>query len=219
MFTPIAQFVMVLFINAELATAGAKAEGECTDYYHCKHQLTVEPDYCEKPYGMRLCPVSCGCPKCIMSKCDIDIPTTTPYWVKDGFFNCSDAENSFIPMIPKWLRCDGKPDCRDKSDEENCEGVEPWTEPTPPPRPARSFFICSDVEPSCLDLPFCVDRIPSSWRCNGFSDCKDQSDEENCEDVPIVRKDEFFTCEDGERIPLMWKCDDMFGCHDKSDCS
>lgn len=139
--------------------------------------------------------------------------------------------------IPWFWKCDGEPDCKDKSDEPS----------TCPQRHCRagtfqcknnnctpSATICdgnddcgdNSDEQNC-DLP-CPDSdfkckssgrcILDSWRCDGDADCKDGSDE----DPAVCHKracdpDTEFNCKNGRCIPKLWMCDFDNDCGDDSD--
>ncbi|KAM6434636.1 basement membrane-specific heparan sulfate proteoglycan core protein isoform 6-T6 [Liasis olivaceus] len=72
-------------------------------------------------------------------------------------FSCRSGE-----CIPREFFCDRRPDCRDMSDELDCE------EPAPP-ECAHGEFACDSGE--------CVHQ---ALRCNGHPDCGDASDEDGC---------------------------------------
>ncbi|RUS87345.1 hypothetical protein EGW08_004887, partial [Elysia chlorotica] len=102
-----------------------------------------------------------------------------------GEFQCADLER----CIDDSWRCDGTQDCRDGSDEANCDTCR------------RDEFTCRNKR--C---------IPSGEKCDRKADCSDGSDEEGC---PCAEDE--FTCADGSCIRGEYRCDRRPDCPDQSD--
>ncbi|KAK6472816.1 low-density lipoprotein receptor-related protein 5-like [Huso huso] len=73
-----------------------------------------------------------------------------------------------------------------------------------PPTCSPDQFACSTGE---------IDCIPMAWRCDGFLECDDHSDEENC---PLCSANQF-QCEKGQCIESRLRCNGEIDCQDKSD--
>lgn len=73
-----------------------------------------------------------------------------------------------------------------------------------PPTCSPEQFTCATGE---------IDCIPLSWKCDGFFECEDMSDEENC---PLCSANQF-QCEKGQCIDSRKKCNGEYDCQDKSD--
>uniref|UniRef100_A0A7M4ERZ6 LDL receptor related protein 5 n=1 Tax=Crocodylus porosus TaxID=8502 RepID=A0A7M4ERZ6_CROPO len=73
-----------------------------------------------------------------------------------------------------------------------------------PPTCSPDQFTCATGE---------IDCIPMAWRCDGFPECDDQSDEDSC---PICSAAQF-QCEKGQCIDARLRCNGEIDCQDKSD--
>ncbi|KAH9420420.1 Low-density lipoprotein receptor- protein 1B [Dermatophagoides pteronyssinus] len=103
--------------------------------------------------------------------------------------NQFECENSYpIHCIPLSLRCDGYPDCHDKSDEIDCQ------------------FACNSTQ-KC---------IFAAWRCDGEPDCEDGSDELDCDGLNCEPHQ--FRCANNNRcIDKKNVCNHFDDCGDDSD--
>lgn len=115
-------------------------------------------------------------------------------------FRCSSSGE----CLTQSLKCDGKPDCLDKSDEDGCDKMD------------KAVKICAFDEFKCSDGKQC---IPIEQRCDHNNNCNDKSDELNCEDVDHDTHCHHaeFHCTSGRCISLYKICDGNDDCDDNSD--
>lgn len=81
-----------------------------------------------------------------------------------------------------------------------------------------SPFLSSSEPPTCSPDQFAcvsgeVDCIPNTWRCDGFSECDDRSDEDDC---PVCSEAEF-QCDSRQCVDLSLRCNGEVNCQDGSD--
>ncbi|XP_038577847.1 basement membrane-specific heparan sulfate proteoglycan core protein isoform X10 [Micropterus salmoides] len=119
--------------------------------------------------------------------------------------------------------CDNRPDCRDMSDETNCDIKQPpppisTTPPTStstvkkPPRPPSPPGPCRADQATCQS----GECIPRDYICDGERDCSDGSDEFRC-GTPSPCEPNEFKCKNGRCALKLWRCDGDNDCEDNSD--
>nr|XP_033342194.1 vitellogenin receptor [Megalopta genalis] len=113
------------------------------------------------------------------------------------FFSCDNR------CLSSSFMCDGAQDCKDLTDEKNCQDYKPTT----------YAIQCSSDEFQCADKSC----IPIEKFCNAKPDCDDNSDEyTNCVN-DLKCSNIHFRCNDGYCIRNEWVCDGVADCPDISD--
>ncbi|XP_058975127.1 putative vitellogenin receptor [Musca domestica] len=119
----------------------------------------------------------------------------------DCEFRCNSGE-----CLTLSRKCNGRKDCPDGSDEENCENG----------KGHKPQVICTMGEFRCHNGEQCVE---GDQRCDGKKQCQDGSDEEHCEKFD---KSKFchrhqHVCDNGNCVDFSVMCDGFNDCGDNSD--
>ncbi|XP_048829271.1 LOW QUALITY PROTEIN: low-density lipoprotein receptor-related protein 5 [Brienomyrus brachyistius] len=81
----------------------------------------------------------------------------------------------------------------------------------------QNLLICGEPPTCSTEQYTCatgeIDCIPMAWRCDGFAECDDKSDEENC---PVCTALEF-QCDKGQCVDAQLRCNGEIDCSDSSD--
>ena len=118
----------------------------------------------------------------------------------ESMFNCNVTD--LMTCIRRSWTCDGKFDCPNGNDEspELCNTITTSTTATPSTttiatlvptpslpnysgpmvpnrRPLLSFLQCTENHFKCQNTGYCIPKI---WKCDGYNDCLDNSDELQC---------------------------------------
>ncbi|XP_070329275.1 low-density lipoprotein receptor class A domain-containing protein 3 isoform X1 [Odocoileus virginianus] len=141
-----------------------------------------------------------------------------------GNFMCSNGR-----CIPGAWQCDGLPDCFDKSDEKECRSIKELIH-TRRTEIQNGFSQSPDglgrglqakakskCGPTFFPCASGVHCIIGRFRCNGFEDCPDGSDEENCTANPLLCSTARYHCKNGLCIDKSFICDGQNNCQDNSD--
>ncbi|XP_053677992.1 putative vitellogenin receptor [Anopheles nili] len=115
-------------------------------------------------------------------------------------FRCDSGE-----CLKMKMRCNGHIDCKDQSDEQNCDPIK-----------SKILVNCKWDEFRCADGSKC---ISNSRRCDKHNDCSDFSDEAKCENYDKLSNctRHQFTCSNGLCIDATERCDGVADCVDGSD--
>ena len=128
----------------------------------------------------------CSCPIGLMLTSD-ELKCTNPPTCQTDYFTCRGGD---IPCIPMLWRCDGQAECKDNSDEQDCQAE------------------CDDEVGyhKCLSPSSCV---LLEKRCDQINDCSDESDEVGC---PPCEEGMFECTTSRQCVPNAERCDSYKNC-------
>ena len=158
----------------------------------------------------------------------IILSCTAGFGCPEETFTCNNKK-----CISESLKCDGKNDCGDNTDEVEgccdftcknhkcihhnaiCNGIDDCGD-------FSDEENCKDIQGCCMCLKnqfLCHNKkcIPENWRCNGIDDCGDQSDEISHECRDYACGEDEFSCFNHKCVPVSLKCNGKNDCGDNSD--
>ncbi|XP_002024364.2 putative vitellogenin receptor [Drosophila persimilis] len=104
-------------------------------------------------------------------------------------------------------RCNGRQDCVDRSDEQDCDEEGHKHKPK---------VMCGPRQFACHNAEACVDK---DKRCDGHKDCPDNSDEQHCLQFDKTRSCHVhqLACDNGKCVDQSLMCDGKNDCGDNTD--